>query len=113
MSNTAISLKKANSPDPAKFFERVIRTFAQKGVLTSIPTNKELTTQQVADILNVSHQYFIKLLNEKQIPFREIKTHRYVRMDDLLIYKRQRDITRMALLDNLSQMTQEFGGYEE
>lgn len=32
---------------------------------------------------------------------------------DLLAFKRQRDRDRMASLDDLSQLSQEFGGYEE
>jgi len=69
-----------------------------------------LQEQQAADILNVPYRYFIKLLNDNQIPFQEVKTHRYVHMSDLLLFKNKRDAERKKLLD---KMTQDFWGYDD
>jgi excisionase family DNA binding protein len=93
--------------------ERVIEVLARGDAITVVPVGKQLTTQQAADILNVSRQYLVRMLDDGRIPFHRTGTHRRVRIDDLLAYKRQRDRDRMASLDDLSRLTQEFGGYDE
>lgn len=93
--------------------ERIIEVLARGDAITVVPIAKELTTQQAASILNVSRQYVVRLLDDGRIPYRRTGTHRRVRTDDLLAYKRQRDRDRMASLDDLSRLSQEFGGYDE
>ena len=93
--------------------ERIIGVLARGDAITVVPVGKELTTQQAANILNVSRQYVVRLLDDGHIPYRRTGTHRRIRMEDLLAYKRQRDRDRMASLDDLSRLSQEFGGYDE
>lgn len=93
--------------------ERIIEVLASGDALTVVPVGKELTTQQAAHILNVSRQYVVRLLEEGELPHSKTGTHRRVRMEDVLAYKRQRDRARMASLDELSQLSQDFGGYTE
>ena len=94
-------------------FERVAEVLAHGDAVTVLPVGQQLTTQQAADILNVSRQYLVRLLDDGRIPFRKTGSHRRVRMEDLLAFKRQRDRDRMASLDDLSQLSQDFEGYEE
>jgi excisionase family DNA binding protein len=71
-----------------------------------------LTTQQAADFLNVSRPYFIRLLEQGAIPHTKTGSHRRVRLDDVLAYKRQRDAERRRALDDLVALSQEMGLYE-
>ena len=93
--------------------EHITEVFARGDAITVVPVGKELTTQQSADILNVSRQYLVRLLEDGHIPSHKTGTHRRVQMEDLLAYKRQRDRDRMASLEDLSQLSQDFGGYDE
>ena len=76
-----------------------------------IPVHAELTTQQAADLLNVSRPFLIKLLEEGVIPFSRTGTHRRIHFADLMAYKSQRDSTRREKLSQLTQMSQRLGLY--
>jgi excisionase family DNA binding protein len=91
----------------------VVHELAQGEAVTVVPVNKELTTQEAADILNVSRPYLVKLLEEGEIPFVKTGTHRRVRFIDLMAHKRRRDAERRRGLARLTQMSQEMGLYDE
>jgi len=92
--------------------ERVAEVMARGDAITVVPVGKELTTQQAADLLNVSRQYLVRLLDEKRLPFRKTGKHRRLRIADVLLFKEQRDKDRRAGLRELSQLTDEMGGYD-
>jgi excisionase family DNA binding protein len=102
-------------PIPESVFsvlERVVEVMARGDAITVVPVGKVVTTQQAANILNVSRQYLVRLLDEGKIPFGKTGKHRRLRIEDVLAYKEQRDRDRRAGLRDLSRLTQEFGGYE-
>jgi excisionase family DNA binding protein len=92
--------------------ERVVEVMARGDAITVVPVGKEVTTQQAADLLNVSRQYLVRLLDEGRIPFRKTGKHRRLRVADVLAFKEQRDKDRRAGLRELSRLTQESGGYD-
>jgi excisionase family DNA binding protein len=92
--------------------ERVAEVMARGDSITVVPVGKEVTTQQAADLLNVSRQYLVRLLDEGRIPFRKTGKHRRLRIEDVLSFKEQRDKDRRAGLRELSRLTQDFGGYD-
>ncbi len=94
------------------FLGRVAEVLARGDSVTIVQVGRELTTQQAADILNVSRQYLVRLLDEGRIEFRKTGKHRRLRIEDVLEFKKQRDRNRRSGLRELAQMTQEFGGYE-
>jgi excisionase family DNA binding protein len=92
--------------------ERVVEVMARGDSITVVPVGKEITTQQAADLLNVSRQYLVRLLDEGRIPFRKTGKHRRLRIEDVLSFKDSRDKDRRAGLRELSRLTQEAGGYD-
>lgn len=90
----------------------VVKTLNNGDSVTLIPMDKELTTQQAADILNVSRPYFIKLLENGTIKFRKTGTHRKVLMQDLIEYRNKRAENRHANIEEMSKLSQELGLYD-
>ena len=76
-----------------------------------IPHHAELTTQEAAELLNISRPYLVRLLEEGRIPFRKVGTHRRVRFEDIIAYKAQHRRARSASLDELTRLSQELGLY--
>jgi excisionase family DNA binding protein len=80
--------------------------------VTVVSLPDELSSQQAADLLNVTRPYLIGLLEEGKIPSRLEGNHRRIRRDDLLAYKGQDDAKRLEALGELVAQAQELGmGY--
>lgn len=77
-----------------------------------IPMRAELTTQQAANLLNVSRPHVIKLMNEGILPGHKVGTHRRIYAADVQAYKHQRDIDTRTAADDLTALSEEMGLYE-
>ena len=86
-----------------------LTALAEGHAVTVVPVPAELTTQEAADILNVSRPYLIKLLDERKIPYRRVGNRRKVMLEDVLRYKRSDDQFRQGILDELSREAQAVG----
>jgi excisionase family DNA binding protein len=93
--------------------ERVAEVLARGDAVTVVPVGKQLTTQQAADLLNVSRQYLVRLLDEGRIPFSKTGKHRRVRIEDVMAFAATRDKDRGEALSRLTQLSEELGGYSE
>jgi len=54
----------------------VLTEIGQGNAVSIIPIHAELTTQEAADVLNVSRPFLVQLLEKDDIPSRKIGTHR-------------------------------------
>lgn len=88
---------------------RVLAHMAAGQGVSVVPAHAELTTQQAADLLNVSRPHLIGLLEAGEISYRKVGKHRRVRASSLLEYMRADDRRRRAAADELSALTQEMG----
>jgi excisionase family DNA binding protein len=75
-------------------------------------TDKDLTTQQVADLLNVSRPFVVRLLESGEIPFYRVGRCRRIRVDDVTAYRRRRSRARRDALAEMARDAQELGIYE-
>ncbi len=86
---------------------KLLAEMAQGNAVTIVPVHAELTTQEAADMLNISRPYLVKLLTEEQIPYTMVGSHRRVRLKDLLAFKQKQEERSRQALDELSEQAQD------
>lgn len=85
----------------------LLANMAQGHAVTIMATHAELTTQEAADMLNVSRPHLIKLLESGEIAFDKVGSHRRIRFQDVTDYKKKRLTRSYELLTELAQQAQE------
>ena len=92
-----------------RLFVRILAEMASGNAVRLIPHQAELTTQEAAELLNVSRPYVVRLLDDGRIPSHKVGTHRRVLFKDVMAYKEEHRRARGAALDKLSALDQELG----
>lgn len=89
------------TPAMSNIFLELLRHIGSGNAVTLVPIQQQLTTQQAADLLNVSRPYLIKLLEDNEMDFTTVGRHRRVKAEDVFAYKMKRDSNRAAALEEL------------
>jgi len=91
----------------------ILSEMAQGNAISVMPIHAELTTQEAANMLNVSRPHLVKLVDKGEIPCHKVGTHRRVLAQDVINYKQRIDAQRHSVLDELTALSQEMEmGYE-
>ena len=86
---------------------RLLSVMSEGKAFSLIPMDKELTTQQAADILNVSRPYLNKILDLGEIAHRKVGRNRRIKFSDLMEYKKSQEQKSKAALQELADQAQE------
>lgn len=89
----------------------ILGELAAGNAVQVVPVHAELTTQEAANILNVSRPHMVKLLEEGKLPFHKTGRHRRVLFADLMQYKAQREKESKEALQELADISQKLGLY--
>lgn len=100
------------SSEVASMMLEVLDTLANGQAVTVIPRQRMLTTQEAADLLNISRPTFVKILDRGELPFEMRGRHRRVRLEDLLQYQRSLEAVRGEELDAMQRDAEADGLYE-
>lgn len=101
---------------PANIFRVLVNMLVEMGngnAVAVVPVTAELTTQQAADLLNVSRPHLIKLLDEQKIPFRMVGTHRKLRAKDVMSFKDKTNFERRTALSRMVEIDEDLGLYDD
>jgi excisionase family DNA binding protein len=91
----------------AALLAQVMDTLARGQGVAVIPSEAQLTTQQAAEMLNVSRPYLIGLLESGKIEYSKVGRHRRIRFEALMEYKRHADQRSRAAADKMADLSQE------
>jgi excisionase family DNA binding protein len=92
------------TPGLSKLLTELLRHIGSGDAVTLVPVSQMLSTQQAADILNVSRPFLISLLDKGEIEHELVGRHRRIKAETLFAYKRTRNEKRGKALDALAAL---------
>ena len=91
----------------------ILKNLQAGKAISIVPEHQQLTTQRAANILGVSRPFLVGLLENSDIPFHMVGSHRRIYLRDLLDYKRRRDEARHEAINNMARAELEAGTYDK
>ncbi|RFB88984.1 DNA-binding protein [Rhizobium leguminosarum bv. trifolii] len=96
----------------AEIMYRAAELLAAGRPVTVLPEEEMLSTQAAANILNVSRQYLVRLVDTGELPAEMVGSHRRLRATDVAAFQATRDAKRTTALDRLTSLSEDVDGYQ-
>jgi excisionase family DNA binding protein len=96
-------------PVVTRLLMSILKETAAGRAVTLVPLEPEITTQQAAELLNVSRPYVVSLIDKGTLPARMVGNHRRLPLQDVLAYKADSRAKRRQTLRELVTLDQELG----
>jgi excisionase family DNA binding protein len=90
-----------------ELLQNILTEMAQGNAVTIMPVHAELSTQEAANMLNVSRPHLVKLLEQGELPYSRVGTHRRIKFQNLIAYKRKQDEESEEAVQALADQAQE------
>lgn len=97
----------------AGLLDEILKNMQAGKAVSIVPEHQQLTTQRAANILGISRPFMVKLLEEGELTFHMVGSHRRVYLKDLLAYKKRRDEERHDSINRMARMELEAGTYDK
>ena len=91
----------------------VLKIMQEGKAVSIVPQMQELTTQRAANLLGVSRQFFVRLLDDEKLPFHRTGTHRRVYLKDVLEFRKRRDQQRKGSIERIAKEEVARGTYDD
>jgi excisionase family DNA binding protein len=98
--------------DVADLVEAAIVELSKGHTIRLVREDEELTTQQAADLLNVSRPFLTKLLARGDIPHHRVGTHRRVYRSEVESYRELQAARAREAMRDMAEQAEELGLYD-
>jgi excisionase family DNA binding protein len=95
------------------FLRQLLPALEQGQAVSIVPYMQDLTTMEAADLLGVSRQHLVRLVEAGEIRCHMVGTHRRMYLKDVLDYRRERDLRRHQILGDMARADVEAGVYDK
>lgn len=94
----------------ARLLQDMLEHIGKGQAVIVLPVESELTTSQAAEIIGVSRPFLVELLEQGEMPFHLVGTHRRIRLTDVLAYRQEQE-RRRGVMQELVAETEALGLY--
>jgi excisionase family DNA binding protein len=96
-------------PQALKLFGQILGAMSEGRAVTIVPAEREFSTVEAANFLNVSRPFVIKEIEAGRLPHRMVGTHRRIAFEDLQAYARRTREQQQSALQRLADADRELG----
>ncbi len=87
----------------------ILSALVENEAVAVVPMGTDLTTQEAANLLGVSRPYLVRLIDQGLIPCSWVGSHRRLRVEDILTYRRTRQGKQRVTLRELAETSEALG----